>query len=160
MTGGPAVSPRVEAAAGIAIPLLAVAAAAGCLLPWGRYEVSSPVVHASTTLDAAHAIGWAACVGAVLALVGAAVRLGPPIRRLGRIDEAVMALGATLIVVGAAAWPTSLGARPIDLGTAAVSLGPGPFVSGAAGLLLLAAQTARVRARRGASPPPASAAAP
>jgi hypothetical protein len=112
-------------------------AAAGCLLPWERLEVSSADVVDSTSLDAFHGSGLATCAGATLALLILAYRLwrvtptGQPTLLIG--------LAGLLMAAGAALFTTFGGFRPQSGAAYSVRLGPGLLISGVAGVVILGA---------------------
>lgn len=152
--GGPPAAPGARAAA-VLIPLTAVAAGVGCLLPWVREDVDAPGGSTSAPLDGFHGIGVLACAGAALGLLAAADRL----RRRGRapLDDGLGALAATLCLAGALLFLTGAG-QPTGSGDGwAVRPGPGLVLTAAAGGVSLAGHLVLAAGRRGGSPPPGSA---
>jgi hypothetical protein len=137
--------------------LAAVAAAAGCLLPWEHLDVDAGGLQASTPYGSLHGPGIAACAGAVLALLTVADRWARP--RWSDLRLAGATFAATLLVAGAAVFVTPLG-QPLGSGAGgqyAVRLGVGLPLSGGAGVVLLLVSGATMVAwRRAASRSPAS----
>jgi len=127
----------------------AVAAPAGCLLPWETVTVDAAGPGGVTHLDALHGAGVLACVGACAALVALALRLlrSEP----SRLREALDALGGTLLVLGAALFTVTGGYRPGSGTGWSVAISPGLYVAGAAGVALLAAQAVSVIAAAGSA---------
>lgn len=157
MRGGAGVTKARPEPFGVAVAraALALAAAAGCVLPWEHLDVATPGGASTTPLDGLHGWGILGCVGAAIALLAVAERAWRPVASLWR-DVAVAAAGAAL-VAGAALF-RSWGGYPVGSsvgGQSTVSLGPGLPIAGSAGLALLALSLALVWLRRGGSRSPA-----
>jgi hypothetical protein len=125
----------------------AVAAPAGCLLPWETVTVDAAGPGGVTHLDALHGAGVLACAGASVALLALALRLGLP--RRARLRDGLEALGGALLVLGAALFTLIGGYRPGSGTGWSVAIAPGLVVAGAAGVALLAAQAVSVIAAAG-----------
>lgn len=106
----------------------AVVAPVACLLPWETVTVPAAGPSGVTHLSVLHGAGLLAALGAGVALLALAARLGLPDRR--GLGDGLTALAGSLLVLGAALFPFSGGERP--------GSGPGWSVSVAAGLPLAA----------------------
>ena len=137
--------------------LAAVAAVAGCLLPWEYLDVDAGGLQASTPYGSLHGPGIAACAGATLAVLTVADRWARP--RWSDLRLALAAFAATLLVAGAVVFVTPLG-QPLGSGAGGeytVRLGVGlPLGGGAGVVLLLVSAVTMVEWRRAASRSPAS----
>jgi hypothetical protein len=125
----------------------AVAAPAGCLLPWETVTVDAAGPGGVTHLDALHGTGVLACVGACAALVALALRLAAPSR--SRLRDGLEALGGALLVLGSALFVVTGGDRPGSGSGWSVAIAPGLVLAGGAGVVLLAAQAVSVIAAAG-----------
>ena len=125
----------------------AVAAPAGCLLPWETVTVDAAGPGGVTHLDALHGAGVLACVGASVALLALALRLSLPGR--ARLRDGLEALAGVLLVLGAALFTVTGGYRPGNGAGWSVAIAPGLVVAGTAGVALLAAQAVSVIAAAG-----------
>jgi hypothetical protein len=124
----------------------AVAAPAGCLLPWETVTVDAAGPGGVTHLDSLHGAGVLACVGACTALVALALRLVGP--DPSRLRDGLEAAAGTLLVLGAALFAVSGGDRPGSGTGWSVAIAPGLVVAGAAGLAVLAGLGLTVSGRR------------
>ncbi|HEX6492388.1 MAG TPA: hypothetical protein VF112_02690 [Candidatus Dormibacteraeota bacterium] len=125
----------------------AVAAPAGCLLPWETVTVDAAGPGGVTHLDALHGAGVLACAGACVALLALALRVALPAR--SRLRDGFEVLGGALLVLGAALFAVTGGYRPGSGDGWSVRIAPGLVVAGAAGIVLLAAQAVSVIAAAG-----------
>jgi hypothetical protein len=125
----------------------ALAAPAGCLLPWETVTVDAGGPGGVTHLDALHGAGVLACVGACGALVALALRLAGP--DSSRARDALETLAGGLLVLGAALFVVAGGYRPGSGPGWSVAIAPGLVVAGTAGVVLLAAQAVSVIAAAG-----------
>lgn len=125
----------------------AVAAPAGCLLPWETVTVDAAGPGGVTHLDALHGAGVLACAGASVALLALALRLGLP--RRARLRDGIEALAGALLVLGAALFTVTGGYRPGSGSGWSVAIAPGLVVAGTAGVALLASQAVSVIAAAG-----------
>ena len=124
----------------------AVAASAGCLLPWETLTVDTAGPGGVTHLDALHGAGVLACAGACTALLTLAHRLLRPGTSAAR--DAVEALAGTLLVLGAALFTLRGGYRPQSGPGWSVAIAPGLPIAGVAGVVLLAGLGIAAAARR------------
>ena len=124
----------------------AVAAPAGCLLPWETVTVEAAGPGGITHLDSLHGAGVLACAGAVAALAALAIRLLGPAASPPR--DALEALAGGLLVLGAGLFVVSGGYRPGSGSGWSVSIAPGLPVAGTAGAALLAGLALAAAARR------------
>lgn len=115
----------------------AVAAPAGCLLPWETVTVRPAGPSGVSHLGALHGAGVLACAGACLALAVLAHRLWSPSSRV-ELGDAAEALAGTLLVLGAALFTLRGGYRPGSGPGWSVAIAPGLPVAGLAGVVLLA----------------------
>lgn len=127
---------------GVLVPVVAVAAAAGCLLPWEQLSVLSGADDQTTSINAFHGSGIATCAGVTVALLACAHRLWwPGPRRLG--DAAIIASGV-LIAAGTALYTLYGGYPPAQGDGFAVRLGTGFVICDASGVVLAAAGLIRL----------------
>jgi hypothetical protein len=126
----------------------AVAAPAGCLLPWETVTVQPAGPSGITHLDALHGAGMLACAGACAALVALAHRLWCPPSGRAEVRDAVEALAGTLLVLGATLFTVSGGYRPGSGPGWSVAIAAGLPVAGLAGVALLAGLALGAAARR------------
>lgn len=124
----------------------AVAASAGCLLPWESLTVDAAGPGGVTHLDALHGAGVLACAGACVALLAVAHRLLRPGASAAR--DAGEALAGTLLVLGAAFFTLRGGYRPQSGPGWSVAIAPGLPVAGVAGCVLLAGLGLTAASRR------------
>jgi hypothetical protein len=127
----------------------AVAAPAGCLLPWETVTVQAAGPSGVTHLDALHGAGVLACAGACAALVALAHRLWRPPPGRAEVRDAAEALAGTLLVLGAALFTVSGGHRPGSGPGWSVAIAAGLPVAGLAGVALLAGLALGAATRRG-----------
>jgi hypothetical protein len=127
----------------------AVAAPAGCLLPWETVTVQPAGPSGITHLDALHGAGMLACAGACAALVALAHRLWCPPSGRAEVRDAVEALAGTLLVIGATLFTVSGGYRPGSGPGWSVAIAAGLPVAGLAGVALLAGLALGAATRRG-----------
>ena len=127
----------------------ALAAPAGCLLPWETVTVQAAGPSGITHLDALHGAGVLACAGACAALIALAHRLWRPPSGRAEVRDAVEALAGTLLVLGATLFTVSGGYRPGSGPGWSVAIAAGLPVAGLAGVALLAGLALGAAARRG-----------
>jgi len=125
----------------------AVAAPAGCLLPWETVTVDAAGPGGVSHLDALHGAGVLACVGACVALVALALRLARP--AASRARDGIEVLAGALLVLGAALFAVTGGYHPGSGSGWSVAIAPGLPIAAAAGVALLAAQAVSVIAAAG-----------
>ena len=144
-------APSEPFAVAVARALLAIVAAAGCLLPWERLEVTPPSDATTTPLDGLHGWGILACLGAAAAILSVAERAWRPSPAVLR--DAVCAVAGAGLVAGAALFQL-WGGYPVGSsvgGQSRVALAPGLPIAGGAGLLLFGLSLARLWSQRAAS---------
>jgi hypothetical protein len=120
----------------------AVAAPAGCLLPWETVTVDAAGPGGVTHLASLHGAGVLACAGACAGLVALALRLVS--RSRSRLRDGLEALAGTLLVLGSSLFVVTGGYRPGSGSGWSVAIAPGLVVAGAAGVALLSAQAVSV----------------
>jgi hypothetical protein len=128
----------------------AVAAPAGCLLPWETVTVQPAGPSGTTHLHALHGAGLLACAGACAALLALAHRLWRPPSGRAELCDTVEALAGTLLVLGAALFTVRGGYRPGNGPGWSVAIAAGLPVAGLAGVALLAGLALGAAARRSA----------
>jgi hypothetical protein len=138
--------------------LPAIAAAAGCLLPWENLVVRPLGEAHARSIGSFHGSGLAACIGAGLALLMLADRLLRPQPSL--IRDAGIAFAGALLVTGTALFTSSGGYPPASADAYDVTIQPGLYISGGAGVLLVLTSLPAAWSRRGGSRSPASSGAP
>lgn len=134
--------------------LPALAAAAGCLLPWENLVVRPLGETHARSIGSFHGSGLAACLGAGLALLMLADRLLRPQPSL--IRDAGIAFAGALLVTGTVLFTSSGGYPPASADAYEVSIQPGLYIAGGAGLVLVLTSLLSAWSRRAGSRSPAS----
>jgi hypothetical protein len=135
--------PVHERIVAVLIPLAAIVAAVGCFLPWERLVVLEGGDDQTTSINAFHGSGIAACAGVTVALLACAHRLWWPGQR-ARLGDGAITTAGVMIAAGTAFY-TLYGGYPPSQGEGfAVRLGAGLVICAACGVVLAAAGLIRL----------------